>query len=175
MSEKTLDSKYVIKCPLCWRRRRVSSPTRSDLPNSYCKQCNPIIQARLKWGKGDKSKRNTSMRCISCGSYIKMSIDYKYRMTRKWGQDYVCIECQIIQQKSFREVNLTKPILDTSITEIKVFGCTLKREKLDFDSRRCKLGRKCKHYLECLDLTIDMGWPGFSAIGPGHLKDYDWE
>ncbi len=176
VKEKVTKAVYVIRCPICFEKREVSYHAVSNLHHGnihgYCKLCSPIMQAKTKLDKRDDSKQIDSLRCIVCNLDIKMTSDYKYFMTKKFGDSFICIDCQIAKRKSYREENELNGLSVRSVesrVQIKMFGCILQEGK----SCRCLLGHKCKHYLDCLDATIDLGWKGFTATGLGHPKEND--
>lgn len=178
VKEKVTKAVYIIKCPICFEKREVSYYAVSNLHHGnihgYCKLCSPIMQAKTKLDKRDDSKQVDLLRCTVCNLNIKMTSDYKYFMIKKFGNNFICIDCQIAKRKSYREENELNGLSIKSVkpkVQIKLFGCILQEER----NCRCSLGRRCKHYLDCLDATIDLDWDGFTAVGPGHPKDYDWQ
>lgn len=181
MKEKAVDLEYIIECPLCWEKRIVTYHTKLRIQSGngqgYCKICSQLIRSRTKLNNTGDVKKTSLLECIKCGLEIHVVPNYRYAMLKQYGDDYVCIECRIAERMALREINSNGDILKKKAvpSQIKLFGCILKKENNAFNSNRCTLGRKCKHYLECLDAVIGLGWHGFTAIGDGHPKEYDWQ
>ena len=176
--ENVLDLGYTVECPLCWRKRIVTYHTMASIRNGnnpgYCGVCSNLKFIKGRLARTDIKKKTYSLKCVRCGHDIHVLESYMYRKRKEYGDNFICVDCLIAGRIELRELNRATKATPTTIKlvplQIEAFGCILKEGR----NCRCVLGRKCKHYLECLDKTIELNWDGFTAVGEGHLKDYDW-
>jgi len=181
MKERAADLDYVIECPLCWEKRIATYHTKLRIQScnsqGHCKICSQLIRTKTKLNSTDIAKKTGLLKCLDCGLEISVTPNYRYAMLKEYGDNYVCIDCRIAERVALREINCNEATLikEAVPSQIELFGCILKKENNTFNSNRCALGRKCKHYLECIDAVINLGWDGFTAIGEGHLKEDDWQ
>jgi len=177
VGERVANLMFIVECPLCQEKREISYQfnirIQNNLNTEHCKVCARLIRARELLKKTNNIKKTSLIKCSVCNLNIKVTPSYKYDMTIRHKEDYVCIDCRIAKQIALREINVNNDKVikkEEEVNEISLFDCILKKRDDLINSNRCSLGRKCIHYLDCLDAVINLGWQGFSAIGVGYPK-----
>jgi len=181
-----VDNLYIRTCPICNERRFITynsnTAIKNGTSNGYCTICSRLKMAQAKF---DSSRiKSKKIKCFACNKDIPMSKHF-YNSFIKSSElsEFVCFQCLINRRMALREENKLAEIQpyigskvffkDQDNNTLLLHGCILTKQKKSsntiFVSKRCNLGWKCKYFIDCLSKVSKLKWPGFTAVGKGHV------